>query len=46
MRKEITLKNWVKWVSVAVTVLVGIYFTGNPLCLWAFFIPVFSDIVS
>ncbi|MFR3727687.1 hypothetical protein [Lacrimispora sp.] len=40
------MKNWVKWVSVGVAVLVGICFTRNPVCLWAFFIPFFSDIVS
>lgn len=37
------MKNWVKWVSVAAAVSIGIFITKNPNCLWAFFIPVFCE---
>lgn len=32
-----------KWVSVAIAVSVGIYYTKSPWCLWALLIPVMGD---
>ena len=30
------------WISTAIAVSIGIYFTHNPKCLWALFIPMWA----
>lgn len=31
----------IAWIATSVAVVAGLYFTKNPLCLWAFAFPMF-----